>query len=55
LDRIHPALCQRFIDLWQVDLIQWRRFLAKLPHFESLASALDHLGLDYAVSAPNIR
>lgn len=55
LDRIQPELCQRFIDLWQADLAQWRRYLNRLPHFESLASALEHLGLDYTVSAPNIR
>ena len=55
LDRIHPALCQRFVDLWQADLVHWRRYLARLPHFESIASALDHLGLDYAVSSPNTR
>jgi hypothetical protein len=55
LDRIHPALCQRFVDLWQADLVQWRRYLTKLPHFESIASALEHLGLDYAVSSPSTR
>lgn len=55
LDRIHPALCQRFVDLWQLDLVQWRRYLTKLPHFESIASALKHLDLDYEVSTPNIR
>jgi glycosyltransferase involved in cell wall biosynthesis len=50
LERIDPELCQRFIDLWQADLIEWRRHLAKLPHFESIGSALDHLGLHYAVT-----
>jgi hypothetical protein len=47
LARIAPPLCQKFIDLWRADLIEWRQYLAKLPHFESVGSALDHLGLDY--------
>jgi hypothetical protein len=55
LDQIHPALCQRFVDLWQADLVQWRRYLSRLPHSESIASVLEHLGVDYTVSAPNIR
>lgn len=56
LDRIYPALCQKFIDLWQADLVEWRRYLTKLPHSESLKRALDHLGLDYEVSpSPSTR
>jgi hypothetical protein len=55
LDRINPALCQKFIDLWQADLAEWRHYLTKLSHFESAGSALDHLGLDYAVSRPSTR
>jgi hypothetical protein len=55
LERISPELCQKFINLWQGDLVEWRRYLTKLPRVESLASGLDHLGLDYAVSSPNIR
>lgn len=47
LERIDPEVCQKFIDLWQVDLAEWRRYLTKLQHFESVESALDHLGLDY--------
>jgi hypothetical protein len=46
LERIDAGLCQKFIDLWQTDLIEWRRYLAKLPHVESVGSALQHLGLD---------
>lgn len=48
LERIDPEICQKFIDLWQADLAEWRRYLTKLPHFESVEDALDHLGLDYA-------
>ena len=55
LERISPEICQKFIDLWQVDLAEWRRYLTKLPRVESLASSLGRLGLDYAVSSPNIR
>ncbi len=55
LERIGPEICQKFIDLWQADLAEWRRYLTKLPRVESLASGLDRLGLDYAVFSPNIR
>ncbi len=55
LERISPEICQKFIDLWQADLAEWRRYLTKLPRVESLASGLDRLGLDYAVFSPNIR
>ena len=55
LGRIDPRLCQKFIDLWQTDLGEWRSYLTKLPHLESVVSALDHLGLDYRVFSPNIR
>jgi hypothetical protein len=48
LERIDPEVCQKFIDLWQTDLAEWRQYLTKLPHFESVESVLDHLGLDYA-------
>jgi len=48
LERIDPEVCQKFIDLWQADLAEWRRYLTKLPHFESVESALEHLSLDYA-------
>jgi hypothetical protein len=55
LERIAPELCQRFVDLWQADLVEWRSYLTKLPHYESVESALDHLGLRYSVFPPNIR
>jgi len=51
LEQINPELCRRFIDVWQADLIEWRRYLTGLPHVDSVASALNHLGLDYAESA----
>ena len=60
LERIDPELCHKFIDLWQADLVEWRQYLTKLPRFEKLPRpeavrhALEHLGLDYAVT-PNIR
>jgi hypothetical protein len=50
LDRIGPELCQKFIDIWQADLVEWRRYLAKLPRLQSVESALDHLGLEYVTS-----
>ena len=53
LERIGPELCQKFIDRWQADLVEWRRYLVTLPHFDSVESALQHLGLDYA--GPRLR
>jgi hypothetical protein len=55
LEQVNPGLCQKFIDLWQTDLIEWRSYLTKLPHFESVVEALEHLGLDYSAFSPNIR
>jgi glycosyltransferase involved in cell wall biosynthesis len=54
LERIDSELCQKFIKLWQADLVEWRRYLTELPHFESLGSALDYLGLDYSATT-NVR
>jgi hypothetical protein len=55
LGQIDAKLCQKFVDLWQTDLVEWRGYLDKLPHFESVPKALNHLGLDYAASSPNTR
>jgi hypothetical protein len=55
LQRISPDLCQKFVDLWYSDLAEWRHYLTMLPQFDSVVSALDHLGLDYAVSSPSTR
>jgi glycosyltransferase involved in cell wall biosynthesis len=55
LERIDADLCQKFIHLWQADLIKWRRYLAELRHFDSVESALTRLGLDYEEFPPDIR
>jgi hypothetical protein len=55
LERIKPEICQRFIDLWQADLVEWRKHVSQLPHAESIASALDSLRLRYAMSEPSTR
>jgi hypothetical protein len=55
LGRISPELCQKFVDLWQSDLIEWRHHLTQLPHFDSIESALEHLKLDYAKCSPSTR
>jgi hypothetical protein len=56
LRQIDADLCQKFVDLWQADLVEWRDYLTKqLPHYDSVASALDHLGLDYAAFPSNTR
>lgn len=50
LDRISPDLCNKFISLWQDDLVEWRRYLAKVDHVDSIGSAFRYLNLDYAES-----
>ena len=55
LGRISPELCQRFIGFWRTDLAKWRRYLTKVRHFDSVESALDYLGLEYAVFSPSTR
>lgn len=52
LGRITPELCHKFIQLWQADLIEWRRYLAKLDHVDSIGSAFSHLNLRYEESPP---
>jgi hypothetical protein len=54
LERIDSGLCQKFIKLWQADLVEWRRYLIELPRYESVGSALDYLGLEYSAT-PNAR
>jgi hypothetical protein len=56
LRRIRPALCEKFIELWQDDLDEWHRYLAELPHRDSVEESLDYLGLEYKVSrSPSTR
>jgi glycosyltransferase involved in cell wall biosynthesis len=56
LRRISPKLCQKFVDCWQTDLMEWRDYLTKqLPHYDSIGDALDHLQLDYAAFSVDIR
>jgi hypothetical protein len=55
LNQIRPSLCQKFVELWQSDLVQWRRYLTKLPRVDSVVSAFEYLGLDFAVSHPRSR
>jgi len=55
LKRIKPELCQRFIDLWIADLVEWRTHVSRLPLADSIASALEYLGLRYAMAKPGIR
>jgi hypothetical protein len=50
LERIKPEICQRFIDLWQADLVEWHKHVSQLPRADSIASALDYLRLRYAMS-----
>lgn len=55
LDRIKPEICQRFIGLWRDDLTEWHSHVHRLPHADSIASALKLLGLNYAMSGPSTR
>jgi glycosyltransferase involved in cell wall biosynthesis len=50
LDWITPELCDKFIKLWQYDLVEWRRYLAKLDRVDSIGSAFRYLNLHYAES-----
>ena len=50
LDRITPELCDKFIKLWQYDLVEWRRYLAKLDRLDSIGSAFRCLNLHYTES-----
>lgn len=45
LSRIRPEVCQRFMQLWQVDLENWRSYLADLPRSDSLAEAFKYLDI----------
>jgi hypothetical protein len=48
LDQITPSVCQKFVELWQSDLIEWRRYLlTKVPHADSIVDAFKQLELDY--------
>jgi glycosyltransferase involved in cell wall biosynthesis len=55
LKEITPSLCQRFVDSWQSDLTEWRRYITKLPHVDSTIGAFEYLGLDPEVSSFNSR
>jgi len=55
LKGIKPELCQTFIKLWQADLVKWRRYVAKLPRFGSVVSALDYLKLPFEEFNPYSR
>jgi len=50
LDLIKPELCHRFIKLWQADLVEWRRYLAKLDRVDSIGKAFSQLNLRYEES-----
>lgn len=55
LNLISSDLCQRFINLWQSDLIRWRTHLATIPPFDSIESALRYLDLRYETYPPSTR
>jgi hypothetical protein len=55
LARITPPLCQKFVDSWQADLVEWRRYLAKLPRTDSIRGAFEFLGLDPEIFPPSSR
>ena len=55
LDLIGSKLCQKFVNLWQADLVEWQDYLTGLSRFDSVADALDHLRVDYAAISPDTR
>jgi hypothetical protein len=50
LDRISPELCGTFIELWQMDLVEWRRYLVQLGRADSIGGAFRYLNLHYTES-----
>jgi hypothetical protein len=50
LDQINSELCDTFIKLWQRDLMELRRYLARLDRVDSIGSAFPYVHLDYAES-----
>jgi hypothetical protein len=52
LDLIKPKACQRFIELWQADLVKWHEHVSQLPQADSIEGALEYLGLSYRTSGP---
>ena len=46
LDRISLDLCNKFISLWQRDLMEWWRYPAKLDGVDSIDSAFRHPDLN---------
>lgn len=55
LELITPSLCQRFVDSWQADLAEWRRYLSKLPRTDSITGAFAFLDFDPVASRPSRR
>ncbi len=55
LDQIKPWLCQKFVELWQSDLVEWRRYLTNLRRVGSIPAAFRELGLDYSYVEPSTR
>jgi hypothetical protein len=55
LDQIKPSLCQKFVELWQSDLIEWRRYLIGLRNVDSIVTAFEMLNLDYSYFNPSTR
>jgi glycosyltransferase involved in cell wall biosynthesis len=48
LTRITPELCQKFVWLWQADLLKWRSYLANLPSLDGILTAFKYLEIDPA-------
>jgi glycosyltransferase involved in cell wall biosynthesis len=46
LAKITPKLCQKFVQLWQADLLMWRSYLTNLPRLESPMAAFRFLDID---------
>jgi hypothetical protein len=56
LEGISAELCHKFVQLWEADLVDWRKYLTVLEHFDSIGNAFQYLRLDYAESlSPRIR
>ncbi len=52
LEKITPALCERFMNQWRTDLTAWRGYLSGLPRLGSIPEAFSYLDLSPAAYRP---
>jgi hypothetical protein len=48
---IQPELCERYVQAWREDMVDWKKRVADLPEMPSIEAALHELGLTVVRSA----